>query len=454
MQKLYKVTQGKKCGYVDARGVIVVSPIYDYADAFHEGMGAVCNVETGPNGKIERHGYVDATGRLVIDLVLPRIVKEFREGLAPVLVETGCWAFIDRLGNVVIEARYDAQYCAGFSEGVAGVCQVGTETWGYIDTRGDVVIPFELDWAGAFACGFALVKRGGKPMFIDKHGVKLTTVKCTPRLAFTEGLACVKSGKLYGFIGTDGQWHIEPRFSGAESFAEGLSAVTVDSKVGFIDTRGEFVIEPIYEDGRRFRRGVTAVKQNGRWRLINVRGETLFESPFDYIDMAGDSREDTDLLRADVGRRRVYIDYTGKQVSPLELTFDPEERTREIRALFEGEPASKQEQAWDQTKWHAMEGLIGVRTASRHIQFVLRWLDAKGLLTESGKGMCKAAPDLDYGLYRADVTPVAADFLDRCYMHWFDNESIVNFVLDSGIKFEGSEHLDEYWAIFQSSRNA
>ncbi|MCL2816465.1 MAG: WG repeat-containing protein [Oscillospiraceae bacterium] len=55
---------------------------------------------------------------------------------------------------------------AGFSEGLVDLCKNGK--FGFADTTGKIVIPFEYDDAYCFAEGLAAVEKNGKWGFINK----------------------------------------------------------------------------------------------------------------------------------------------------------------------------------------------------------------------------------------------------------------------------------------------
>jgi hypothetical protein len=79
---------------------------------------------------------------------------------------------------------------------------VGNELkWGYINTKGEEVIPLRFDYVWPFSNGLALV-------FVDGKG---------------------------GYINEKGEIVIAPRFGDARSFdANGLAAVLVNGKWGYI----------------------------------------------------------------------------------------------------------------------------------------------------------------------------------------------------------------------------
>ena len=88
--------------------------------------------------------------------------------------------------------------------------------WGYINGKGEIVIPPRFGDAGEFSAN---------------------------------GLARVKVGEKYGFINKKGEEVIPPRFDETYGFsANGLAPVKVGRKWGFINEKGEEVIPPRFDD--------------------------------------------------------------------------------------------------------------------------------------------------------------------------------------------------------------
>ena len=55
-----------------------------------------------------------------------------------------------------------------FSEGLAWVRKDGKE--GFVNKKGNIVVPLEYDYVGIFSNGKAWVEKNGKECFIDKEG--------------------------------------------------------------------------------------------------------------------------------------------------------------------------------------------------------------------------------------------------------------------------------------------
>ncbi|MCH2042626.1 MAG: WG repeat-containing protein [Saprospiraceae bacterium] len=122
-----------------------------------------------------RYGMLDTNGTILLQPIYARL-HCFNEGLAAFLSKEGKWGFIDRSGKVVIEPQFTSMAINDkipslhpFNDGLAAV---GTDKgWGYINTEGDVVIPFDLVYAGPFKNGEARVNSAEKGWFyIDTSG--------------------------------------------------------------------------------------------------------------------------------------------------------------------------------------------------------------------------------------------------------------------------------------------
>jgi hypothetical protein len=86
--------------------------------------------------------------------------------LQPIKIQDGNWGYIDKKGNVVIPFKYD---CAkDFSEDLAAI-QLN-EKWGFINEQGEIVIPCKFSYADSFSEGLALVFFNGNWGYINKKG--------------------------------------------------------------------------------------------------------------------------------------------------------------------------------------------------------------------------------------------------------------------------------------------
>jgi hypothetical protein len=155
-----------KFGFVDKMGNMAISPQFDWADTFHEGLACV---QIG-----EKFGFIDKTGKLVIQ---PQFewADHFSEGLAWVDIGKNNCGAINKTGKLVIrpQFKYSSDIIEGipwvFSDGLSRFCipnpdRIFQARCGYVDKNGQVVIQPQFVAADDFHEGLAavLVKTGSQ----------------------------------------------------------------------------------------------------------------------------------------------------------------------------------------------------------------------------------------------------------------------------------------------------
>lgn len=181
------ITQGK-CGYLNAAGEVAVSNLYLNAEPFREGKAAVRPVE----GDI-----------WVFDPFWQRQRRELKGGK---------WGYIDPKGDTVIPFAYD--FCRSFSGGLAAVCV--SNKFGFIDHSGTFVITPQYDEVRDFCEGVAAVG--------VEVGTRTNNNFVTPI-------------HKWGYVNSKGNIVITPQFRTASDFQGGLARVNT----GYINREGALV---------------------------------------------------------------------------------------------------------------------------------------------------------------------------------------------------------------------
>ena len=88
-------------GFRDKDGNLTISPTYSKAQDFSDGLAAVKTTD----GK---WGFIDKTGKMVIEAKFSSEPSRFSEGYAVVEKKDGTKCYIDKLGNVVFDGLIDA----------------------------------------------------------------------------------------------------------------------------------------------------------------------------------------------------------------------------------------------------------------------------------------------------------------------------------------------------------
>lgn len=197
-------------------------------------------------------------------------------------VETGNkWGYIDQKGQFVIPAQFDLAYA--FSDGLARV-KIGGK-FGFIDNSGQVVIPAQFNNAFDFKDGFAAINIGGKSGYVDKNG-QITdhrefTVDNNELIPIQQ--AFPQNGMpfgyvKYGYMNHNGQIAIPLRFDSAGNFKEGLAKVGIKDQYGYIDASGQFAIPIQFDAADDFNDGVALVKKGGKLFYVDKSGQVIISS--------------------------------------------------------------------------------------------------------------------------------------------------------------------------------
>lgn len=281
------VSLNGKTGLVDRTGREVVPPTYDVIEPFSEGLAAV-----GLNGK---YGFIDTTGQPVIPLSFrfdyesfkrgeaddAPTNSEFKEGLAQYTFDLKTYGYVDRIGKIVIPARYN--YAGSFAEGLAPVAL--KDKYGFIDKAGRVVVPFKYDDADSFSGGLAGVCVGREPArrcgYVNRDGREVVKLKYESRFTFNGEFALVSFEGKYGIIDRSGDEIIRARFDSHYRFANGLFAAKLNNRWGFVNEHDEEVT-PFKYDGVTWCNayqsdGFWGVELNGRKGFIDIYGNEYFD---------------------------------------------------------------------------------------------------------------------------------------------------------------------------------
>ena len=147
-KNLIPFQQNEKWGYADNQGRVVIRPQFSEAHNFSCGLA---RVEMG--------------GVALTDPVVKSFVK---------------MGFIDEEGHWVIQSRFKYYFPYDFSEGLVPFRKL-SKGWGYMDTKGKIVIGPRLQWAGNFAHGIAPVLVDGGCAQIRQNGEIFNRGRSVPR---------------------------------------------------------------------------------------------------------------------------------------------------------------------------------------------------------------------------------------------------------------------------------
>ncbi|HEY0427788.1 MAG TPA: WG repeat-containing protein [Pyrinomonadaceae bacterium] len=267
-----------KWGYINKTGQIIISPQFDEAGFFSDGLAKV---------KAEnKFGFIDEKGKFVIN---PKYLEaqRFSEGIAAVRIDNGLWGVIDKSENMIISPHFyfrsfnlksEIGQSLIFSEGLALVCQ---DKCGFIDKTGEFVIEQKFEKASPFFNGIAIVTEKQEDTvytnnFIDKSGKYTGAAKSN--LVIAESVDELVS-RFREWEGTSFNFPL-PAYTVSWSTNNGFVSQSISSKVGFVDAKGNFVINPKYKNAGIFSEELAPVEVNNKWGFINKKGQMLISPQF------------------------------------------------------------------------------------------------------------------------------------------------------------------------------
>ena len=249
------VVQNGKYGYIDHAGKVVIRPQFIWADAFWRGLGTVyvCGqylsidssgtllpLRITVQGHLERErdgekiGFVDDHGQFKISPTFDDALP-FSNGMAAVKTNDK-WGFVDMAGHLVIQPKFSNAYY--FREGV-GIAQLEDAGDVLIDKAGKILTT-EFGFVDLVSEGRVPATRDGKSGYLDLQGKVVIPIVYDAGRSFSEGLAAVEKNNKWGYVDRSGRTVIPFAFDEVGQFGNGLAPAKVGTRTGFIDGSGDF----------------------------------------------------------------------------------------------------------------------------------------------------------------------------------------------------------------------
>lgn len=287
-----KFNDNPKWAIIDLNGNLTVIDKINYLFDFINGR-ALAVKKLKSSGKEEDKseqflfGYINRSGKLVIPMIYED-ATEFSEGLAFVK-NKDFRGFIDTNNKPVIKMENSAGN--RFTEGLADINDKKYRQ-GFINKKGEIVIPLQFDLVDNFSEGLAFAVKGDSIGYINRKGIFEFTIDGYAGKPFSDSMAFI------------GRMHEKKEMRWA-----------------LINRKGERITDYIFEEVRGFSEGLSAVKKNGNWLFINKLGIPVFETEFNCVDNFVDGIAWASFKDG----RKGYINHQGKlilEIPTAESYFD------------------------------------------------------------------------------------------------------------------------------------
>ncbi|MEY4926112.1 MAG: hypothetical protein RI894_548, partial [Bacteroidota bacterium] len=244
-----QIRKGKLWGFADSLGNVAVVPQYDVVEPYNEGLALVgfFNKQYGDtlryyDSQLDQdvteirfpttYQFINKKGKIVMRLTDYDEVHPFSDSLCAVgkyIKEAGkkimTYGFIRHDGIFVVPLQYNA--VGDVREGLFSFRK--DDRSGFINLKGDTIVPPIYDVVKPFSCGFALVLcHNGRYNYLNKYGKKLLENDVWEASEFRENRAFVRldnRSQWFSLIDTKGDQVKSLPYKYHADFAEGFCGV-------------------------------------------------------------------------------------------------------------------------------------------------------------------------------------------------------------------------------------
>ncbi len=320
LYELVEVTKENKRGLYDEEGTLLI-PI-EYDELMPLGNDLVVAKKDNKKGIFHVKG---------VELVKPKYhdIYPFKDGLAKVKVDSikssgsiptkegkyeyvgkksAKYGYIDFKGQEVIPMKYTN--ASDFKNGVAIVNEVLRKD-GVIDKTGKVVVPLEYFSIGFVGENHLKVRDEDHWALFDRQGKQLSDFKYQDLRDVEDERIAVKYNNQWGFIDIDGKEVSKMDYEEVYDFSEGRAVVRKDNVYGYIDVDGKEMVTPQYFTALDYENGWAIVKTDPQHQgVIDLEGEEIAQMDYRRIMRQPNG---TSIF---IGQDRFYglLDVNGKEI--------------------------------------------------------------------------------------------------------------------------------------------
>ena len=273
--KLWPAMSGELWGYIDAKGKLAISPMYEEVSNFSCGYARVWMTNTttpifiDTKGKMQQASF-DRAGDFYYKY--SRIRMNDLYGLMNTSFDFTCQPMYFGLGIMSENGLVAAQLSS-------------KDKWGYVNAKGENKIPAMFDEAGTFEGGVAVVVVGNKYGAINTKGDYVIQPIYDGLSAIGGGLIAFVQNDRVGLMNASGKTVVQPIYDGLGYLEDNdLIPARRNDKYGFINKNGDEKLAFMYDDCSSFHEGYAVVYQNDVERLIDTKGNIVVTIPEDdYI---------------------------------------------------------------------------------------------------------------------------------------------------------------------------
>lgn len=268
--KLWPAMSGELWGYIDANGKLAISPMYEYVNNFSCGYARVrlsggdAPIFIDTKGKMQQASF-DSAGDFYYKY--SRIEMNNLYGLMNTSFDFTCQPMYYYLGIMS-------------ENGLVSAKLTSKDKWGYVNAKGENMIPAMYDYAGTFEGGVAVVGIGSKCGAINTKGDYVIQPMYDDLEAVGHGMIAFVQNDKRGLMNAGGKVVVQPIYDKLGYLVDNdLIPACRNDKYGFINKSGDEKIAFVYDECSSFYEGYAVVSQNDVERVIDTKGNIVMTIP-------------------------------------------------------------------------------------------------------------------------------------------------------------------------------
>lgn len=203
---------------------------------------------------------------------------------------------------------------------LAPFSEVGSDKWGYMNQKGEVVLPAKYDEVLDFSAeGLSLVREGKTWSIIDKKGTPLSTVNgFTPvsifgfgKRGYENGYLVVGSNKLLGVLDVTGKVVHDFKYNYISDFHGGFAAAKIGKSFYILDKDGKSTGVDDVLDLKEFAEGLAPFRAKDKlYGFMDPTGKITIPATFQSVGYFSNGLAWAKTTEGTIG----FIDKSGKWV--------------------------------------------------------------------------------------------------------------------------------------------
>lgn len=311
----HAIKKGKKFGYIDKNGSLVIDYKFQNAKDFHNGFAQISN----------------GTYWALINLKGEKITDWYEK----IIPYQGDLAVVYKLGNVGLinkEGKFVGQWYQQITPMEYGLYKVKKyDKYAIVNKDGYLVTQW-FDEIYDFKNGFVKVKKGEKYAYLNKMGGQV--IGWFDEIEeIQQGIISIKQGSQYGFYNVE-SFYISPLFDYLGKFVEGMAIVKKDGKFSYIDKKGNMLFPFEMDSCYNFKGGIAKVVKNDEAAYINQKGEIILG--WNKVKHYLDEEPPMGIIAVKIGSSYYFETLNGRKL--INDKFDYAENFSEGLALVKNNP--------------------------------------------------------------------------------------------------------------------